>query len=192
MPPDAPSFAAWLSETWADIVGHPDPVQRARHVLAGTAVDVADALTARDPKRIAIYFGKHADPTGATKAYQNHPPASWSEGGKSVGRFWGYLGLGRVAEEVELTDADFVRLSRTLRRLARVRVVIPYGARYSTVIRPAVRRVRVQRVDRRTGAVRYRYVTRRVRLFRGHVGGFLLANDGVALGEAARRIFGAC
>ncbi|CPT93750.1 Uncharacterised protein [Mycobacteroides abscessus] len=44
-------FASWLSETWADIVDHPDNEQKQRHRLAGTAIDILSGLRACDPKR---------------------------------------------------------------------------------------------------------------------------------------------
>ena len=55
-------FAQWLSETWAQVVDHPDLEQKARHRLAGTAIDVRNGLKACDPKRLAIYFTKHSSP----------------------------------------------------------------------------------------------------------------------------------
>ena len=55
-------FAQWMSETWAQVVDHPDAEQKARHRLAGTAIDVLSGLKARDPKRLAIYFTKHSSP----------------------------------------------------------------------------------------------------------------------------------
>lgn len=44
-PPTSPGrsgrgFAQWLSETWAQVVNHPDCEQKARHQLAGTAIEV--------------------------------------------------------------------------------------------------------------------------------------------------------
>jgi hypothetical protein len=55
-------FRDWLSHAWTDVVAHPDPSERARHLLAGTAVDVLNGLRACDPKRLAIYFTKHSSP----------------------------------------------------------------------------------------------------------------------------------
>jgi hypothetical protein len=43
-------FRDWLlSQEWADIVAHPDPVQRGRHILAGTAIDLLNGLRAATP-----------------------------------------------------------------------------------------------------------------------------------------------
>ncbi len=48
-------FRDWLSYVWSHIVAHPDPEQRARHLLAGTAIDIVDGLRACGPTRLAIY-----------------------------------------------------------------------------------------------------------------------------------------
>ncbi len=85
-------FAQWLSETWAQVVDHPDPVQKARHLLAGTAIDVRNGLKACDPKRLAIYFTKHSSPNlDGDKEYQHIVPELWRQPGRGPGRF-----LGRV------------------------------------------------------------------------------------------------
>lgn len=87
-------FAQWLSETWAQIVDHPDPEQKARHRLAGTAIDVRNGLKACDPKRLAIYFTKHSSPNlHGDKEYQHIVPELWRRPGRGPGRFWGVYGL---------------------------------------------------------------------------------------------------
>jgi hypothetical protein len=69
------TFREWLSQEWADIVTHPDPEQRARHLLAGTAVDILNGLRACGPKRLAIYFTKHSSPNLlSNKEYQHIVP----------------------------------------------------------------------------------------------------------------------
>lgn len=73
-------FRDWLSAEWADIVAHPDPKQRKRHLLAGTAVDILNGLRACDPKRLAIYFTKHSSPNKlGDKEYQHIVPEAWQE-----------------------------------------------------------------------------------------------------------------
>jgi len=68
-------FRDWLSQEWADIVAHPDPEQHARHLLAGTAVDILNGLRACDSKRLAIYFTKHSSPNQlGDKEYQHIVP----------------------------------------------------------------------------------------------------------------------
>ncbi len=96
-PPTSPGrsgrggFAQWLSETWAQIVDHPDAEQKARHRLAGTAIDVRNGLKACDPpKRLAIYFTKHSSPNlHGDKEYQHIVPELWRQPGRGPGRFWG-------------------------------------------------------------------------------------------------------
>lgn len=78
-------FAQWLSETWAQVVDHPDAEQKARHLLAGTAIDVRNGLKACDPKRLAIYFTKHSSPNpDGDKEYQNIVPELWRQPGCSL------------------------------------------------------------------------------------------------------------
>ena len=52
-------FRVWLSITWADVVGHPDPEQRRQHRLAGTGADYAEGIKLTDPRRMALYFAKY-------------------------------------------------------------------------------------------------------------------------------------
>lgn len=119
--PDGRSFKKWLSETWASIVGHPDPEQRRRHVLAGTGVDYAEGLRARDPRRIAVYFSKHG--TFASKEYQNTVPEQWQDPGQGPGRFWGYWGLERCVSDAEVTPQTATAAARVMRRWARAQHV---------------------------------------------------------------------
>ena len=76
------TFRDWLSHVWADIVAHPDPEERTRHFLAGTAVDILNGLRACDPKRLAIYFTKHSSPNSlGDKEYQHMVPDVWRKPG---------------------------------------------------------------------------------------------------------------
>lgn len=84
-------------------------------------------------------------------------------------------------QEIELSERDFILLSRTLRQLARTRRIVPYGYRYATALVPATRPANAPRTDTRTGRDCFRQLTRRTRLFHDSVGRFLLVNDGVAL-----------
>jgi hypothetical protein len=113
---DGLTFKEWLSQTWAAIVAHPDPEQYRRHVLAGTGVDYAEGLRAKDPKRLAVYFTKHG--IYAAKEYQNHPPDEWLEPGCGPGRYWGYWGLERRIEPVEVSGRDALTAARAMRRWA--------------------------------------------------------------------------
>ena len=110
-------FRQWLSQAWAEVVGHPDPEQFRKHAAAGTKVNFAEGLRARDPKRVAIYFTKHG--SFKAKEYQNWAPQEWLDSGKSVGRFWGVLGLKPARVAVQVAPEDGVRVGRLLRRWAR-------------------------------------------------------------------------
>ncbi len=175
MMPSPPSlstaaFRQWVGENWAQIVDHQDPEQRELHEKAGTAVDYASGTKMTDPKRVAVYFTKHG--LWSSKEYQNQPPSQWTDGGGSVGRFWGYWGLRPVESPVMLTGAEALDVVRTLRRWSA-------GSRY----------LRVQRVQRGTRWIPptaaedgrhvagYRAVRRPVRRLRGSAG-FLSVNDG--------------
>lgn len=67
------SLRDWASQSWAEVVGHPDRVERAKHLAAGTRVE-----RVREP-----HFGYAVK--YATKMHQKHVP----EGFQDVGRFWG-------------------------------------------------------------------------------------------------------
>lgn len=162
---DGLPFRQWLSVVWADIVAHPDPVERMKHETAGTGVDFAEGLRASDPKRVAVYFLKHGGATA--KEYQHIVPEAWREPGKGPGRFWGYWGLERVTAGREVDPATAVQAVRILRRWSRAQGV--------------TRQVSVERVDIKTGRVRIRRVRRPVRRLR--VGaGWVAVNDGAAFG----------
>lgn len=180
---DGLPYRDWLSAVWADIVDHPDPEQRRRHRLAGTAVDFREGERMRDPRRLAVYFTKHG--SFSAKEYQHQVPEAWSEPGAGPGRFWGYWGLDPATAGVELHPEAAVWAGRILRRYARAQGVTQQRT---------VRRVRggvaipVDQVVGLAGAqlvtaperVRYRTVRRRVtRLANGR--GFLCVNDGPSL-----------
>lgn len=118
-------FRAWLSRTWADIVGHTDPEQRARHLVAGTGVDMREGARMRDVKRVAVYFAGHSLKSKDGKEYQHIVPREWlvnGDGeltGRGAGRFWGVWGLERPYAGVPLTPRDFVTLRRLMRRYGR-------------------------------------------------------------------------
>jgi hypothetical protein len=178
------SFREWLSHTWAEIVNHPNPEQKARHRLAGTAIDVLNGLRACDPKRLAIYFTKHSSPnTLSDKEYQHIVPEAWRRPGHGPGRFWGVYGLQRATAVVEIAQDTYVRARRIVRRWSRSQGV--YGdcaSRSPTGVVPRTARVAVRRVDSQTGKVCYRRVRRRRLLCNqgGLAGGYVLVNDGPA------------
>lgn len=151
------NFADWLSETWADVVAHPDPEERAAHLAAGTGIDFAEGLRATDPRRIAVYFTKHGSANFGDKEYQNRVPAEWQE---KAGRFWGVWGLERSTTYVEVPLDDSISAARVLRRWARSQ--------------GTTRQVKVWRNGR------FRKVRRRV-LRMSTTQGFVSVNDGPAM-----------
>jgi hypothetical protein len=94
-------FPAWLSRTWARIVGS-DGDARLRHERAGTGIDyVGEAY--RDPQRIAVYFGKHG--FFGQKEYQNELPKIWADAiqaGERGARYWGVWALKKASAVLEL------------------------------------------------------------------------------------------
>lgn len=167
---DGMRFREWLSATWADIVAHPDPVERMKHERAGTAVDYAEGLRASDPKRVAVYFLKHGQ--ASAKEYQHIVPEEWRAPGKGPGRFWGYWHLETVVAGREVDPGTAIQAARILRRWSASQGV--------------TRQVRVPRVDTETGRVRWRNVRRPVKRLRGGTG-WLAVNDGAAMGSMLAR-----
>ena len=113
---DGVSFREWVSLAWADIVAHPDPEQRQRHIDAGTGVDIAEGLRSTDPRRVAVYFTKHSSANFGDKEYQHIVPEEWREG---AGRFWGYWGLVKATTYVEVPLDDSIAAARVLRGWSR-------------------------------------------------------------------------
>lgn len=175
-------FAQWLSETWAQIVDHPDPVQKARHRLAGTGIDVRNGLKACDPKRLAIYFTKHSSPNlHGDKEYQHIVPDLWRQPGRGPGRFWGVYGLKKAIAVVEVAQDAYLTARRIVRRWSRNQAVYgDSGSRFPTSVVPRTATRLVTRIDRDTGVVACRRVRRRRTLCNqgGLAGGYALVNDG--------------
>ncbi|WP_343577097.1 hypothetical protein, partial [Mycobacterium sp.] len=177
-------FAQWLSETWARIVDHPDAEQKARHRLAGTAIDVRNGLKACDPKRLAIYFTKHSSPNmNGDKEYQHIVPELWQRPGCGPGRFWGVYGLKKAIAVVEVAQGTYLAVRRIVRRWSRSQAI--YGdpaSSFPTAVVPRTASRLVPRVDQNTGVVTHRRMRRR-RAFcnqGGLAGGYALVNDGPA------------
>jgi len=187
---DGLGFNQWLTAAWADIVDHPDPVERMRHELAGTNVSVAEGMRCTDPKRLGIYFAKHG--TWNTKEYQNEVPAEWRETGKTPGRFWGYWGVRPCRAAVPLRKREHLAVSRTLRKLSERSHVYDSVNHRVTVVK-AMREVTVKRrhVDPVTGSitVQLRKVRRPVHRLKGHRG-FVCVNDAPQLAAALARLVG--
>ncbi|MCH9668707.1 MAG: hypothetical protein K0U80_12735 [Actinomycetia bacterium] len=177
-------FREWLSHVWAEIVAHPDPEQRARHLLAGTAVDIRNGLRACDPKRLAIYFTKHSSPNRSSdKEYQHIVPDAWRKPGHGPGRFWGFHGLQRAIVVVDIAQDAYLTARRILRRWSRSQVTYGNIARnFPTDVVPRTSHRVVRRVDTQTGKAQSRTVRRRRLLCNqgGLAGGYVLVNDGPA------------
>lgn len=161
-PADEWEFKTWLSAAWTDALDIQDIGERMRSYGAGTNVSQADGMAARDPKRLAIYFLKESL-GGEGKAYQNAVPAAWR--GKRVGRFWGYAGIELAVRTVELDPRRAALVWRILRHVRSSKGV--------------TRQVLVQRVNQKTGVVRYRKVRRRA-VARGSAG-WIAVNDGASM-----------
>jgi hypothetical protein len=172
-PVNGESFRDWLARSWADVVGHADPVQRERHRMVGTAVDYSEGARATDPVRLAVYFSKHG--SYSAKDYQNDAPAPWLAAGVSVGRFWGVWGLPKATATVEVTPTEALAAARVTRRWAR--------ANGYSQPRSVWRSSTAAAVDPLTGErpVRWRRrrVTRPVKRMRGDAG-FVTINDAPA------------
>ncbi|MFL0178121.1 hypothetical protein [Mycobacterium sp. SMC-15] len=177
-------FAQWLSDTWAQVVDHPDLEQKARHRLAGTAIDVRNGLKACDPKRLAIYFTKHSSPNlHGDKEYQHIVPEQWRHPGRGPGRFWGVYGLKKAVAVVEVAQDAYLTARRIMRRWSRSQAV--YGDssnRFPTAVVPRTATCLVPRGLHETGVVVRRRARRRRALCNqgGLAGGYALVNDGPA------------
>lgn len=168
---DLVEFRAWVASTWAAVVDHPNMVERMKHEQAGTAVDVQEGARMTDPKRIGVYFSKHG--VYSAKDYQNQPPAEWVESGKSVGRFWGVVGLQPATAAVPVSRDQALSVSRTLRRWQRQN-------RYQ---RPTT----VVRVEQATGRIRFRSSKKWVTRMSGSAG-FVAVNDGPSVAMMLGRL----
>jgi len=143
-------FNDWLSNTWSEVVDHPNPSEKEKHRLAGTGVDLAKGLTAENAQLISFYFSKHSSAGNGPKEYQNKPPEEWQSQG-TVGRYWGYWGLSIATRKIILDRGKALFIARTLRRWQRSK--------------RRVVKTKVWRTDSRTGVVSSRYLHRRQRVY---------------------------
>lgn len=127
------TFETWLARTWADCVGASRDIdtidadgrehsEYSRHYAAhlGHAIDFS-GQDFSDPRRISMYFAGHSAKSQDGKEYQNVVPPKWQRPGAGPGRFWGFAGFESALVEVEVTQQDFDRLRREMRKLARAR-----------------------------------------------------------------------
>lgn len=116
----------WVGRNWVEVCD-PQGKDRARmlrahlpsHKRPAGIVDYSARMT--DPKRIAVYFGKHAAKTRDGKEYQHIVPEEWQEKDAGPGRFWGYWRLQRAVTEVEVERDVWFRMRRILRHVDRAR-----------------------------------------------------------------------
>lgn len=91
----------WLALAWAgacstaELLGDKAAEQ---HIAAGTGTHYS-AANWGDAKRIAVYYAKHG--LYSDKEYQNQAPDLWVSAG-SVGRFWGYWGLKKGGQTLDI------------------------------------------------------------------------------------------
>lgn len=114
------TFEEWLSATWADVVNHPDPAEKAKHLKAGTGVDFS-GKDFSDPRRISLYFLGHSAKTMDSKEYQHIVPEEWQRPGHGPGRFWGNPGMVTATREIEISELDAMRAARVLRKVKKAR-----------------------------------------------------------------------
>lgn len=163
---------------------HPDAEQKARHLLAGTTVDVRNGLKARDPKRLAIYFTKHSSPNlNSNKEHQHIVPERWRQPGRGPGRFWGVYGLKKAIVVVDVAQDAYLAARRIVRRWSRSQAVYSdSGSRFPTAVVPRMATRLAARMDRETGVFARRRVRRRRTLCNqgGLASGYALVDDGPA------------
>lgn len=103
-------FSNWAGAKWASIVGATGAA-RAMHQLIGVDISYSEVYRYSDPRRIGSYFAKHGSFTA--KDYQNDMPEHWRAAiiaGESGGaNYWGYWGLDKAIETVELQHRPSAR-----------------------------------------------------------------------------------
>ena len=183
-PPNNPAFKKWLSETWADIVDHPDPEEKTRHMLSGTHVSYDEKYGGFDSRSISVYFSKHASPHGGSKEYQNRPPQLWSDAA-SIGRFWGYFGLEPAVWKIPMSFQEAATVSRTLRRMSK-----RGGPGQAKPMRKKVAYGRIYKNDKtqNSGLLRRRMVKVPVRRFPSILGFITVSNGARITRDLARAL----
>lgn len=97
-------FKEWLGRAWARAVDHQDPHHRLLGEERGTGIDYVGPAY-RDPRRIALYFGKHG--MFEAKDYQNEMPRLWRDAvasGEPGAQFWGVWQLKKALAVLQLDD----------------------------------------------------------------------------------------
>lgn len=102
-PATGESFRDWASKTWARICNAQGAQAYAAHLARGVDISWEEGQRYSDPRRIAVYFDKHAG--YHEKDYQNVMPDLWVKAiaaGAPGATYWGYWQLKKVQETVEL------------------------------------------------------------------------------------------
>lgn len=124
-------FSSWVRHVWADVVGEPDPLERAKHLVHGVDIRLYD-VEGRDARAVVDYFTKHG--LFRDKGYQNELPQLWADAiaaGEPSAHFWGVWRLQRalvarrldVRAAARLDDAGSAELAAVLDPLAVARLV---------------------------------------------------------------------
>lgn len=111
------SFRDWASKTWARICNAKGAEAYADHLARGVDISWEDGQRYSDPKRIAVYFDKHAG--YHEKDYQNVMPQLWVSAiadGEPGATYWGYWQLSKMTETIELTRTPGARMRRASRQ----------------------------------------------------------------------------
>lgn len=174
-------FREWLSLAWTTALQITDDAERAASLKAGTGVDFAEGLRARDPKRLAVYFLKESL-GGEGKAYQNESPPEWD--GESVGRFWGYRRMEKAVVVVPVDGQIKVQALRVIRRFQKsagtTEIVRTLDGRSHEKRVRVTREKTVQRIDYASGVVQLRKIRRPARLI--GAAGWVAVNNGATFG----------
>jgi hypothetical protein len=183
------TFEAWLSSTWADVVGAVGE-ERVRHLAAGTGVDFGAASRFTDHRRLGIYFLKHSTKTEDGKGYQHDVPEAWQTQDTAPGRFWGFWGLDSTVRTVEVDRGQWVRLRRLARRALAARArTVAYVRAYRKAEASGASPAACARAGVAAGKGR---APRTLGAGGSLTGGFVLVPDGVAFGYLLARDLAGC
>jgi hypothetical protein len=117
------AFREWCSDSWAEVVGHPDEHERSKHRAAGTRVE----WMRRDHFGYAVKY--------ASKMRQSRVPEDF----RNVGRFWGFWRY-RAPEPIAWSiDVDEAGPDRLVRKLASVAVTQRFGSKLVARFQAAAR-----------------------------------------------------
>jgi hypothetical protein len=110
---DVDAMRKWTSESWSEVVGHADPVEREKHLHAGTRVE----RMRRDHFGYATKY--------ANKMEQKRVP----DGFDSVGRFWGFWRYRAVQPAIWVELLDLAEVQRVVRAVAAASASPTFGAK---------------------------------------------------------------